>query len=217
MKKVLLIAAAMILPLFFSGAFAHQVDSVGDYRIEMDWKHKPIVTGESNAIVVYVSEMDKSKEATDQKFNSEKGIEGLRKTLKIQLVVGEDEQSVTLPLFTTKTVGMYESPIIPTFSGWSQLNFFGTINETKINLALHPLKVEEPNTLKFPLTESEVVVSNDFEQEINDLRNDITELQNTINDLEEQKGGVFMPIIGLSIALGITGIAIGVASFTRKK
>ena len=81
-----LIAVLMISPLFLSGAFAHQMDSVGDYRIEIDWKNKPIVTGEPNAIIVYVSEMDKSKEAADQPFVSEKGIEGLKKTLKIQLL-----------------------------------------------------------------------------------------------------------------------------------
>ena len=34
----------MISPLFLGGAFGHQSDSVGDYRIEIDWKNKPIVT-----------------------------------------------------------------------------------------------------------------------------------------------------------------------------
>ena len=66
MHKSYLLVLFMISPLFLGGAFGHQSDSVGDYRIEIDWKNKPIVTGESNAIIVYVSEMDKSKEAADQ-------------------------------------------------------------------------------------------------------------------------------------------------------
>jgi len=205
----------MISPLFFSGAFAHQMDSVGDYRIEIDWKNKPIVTGESNAIIVYVSEMDKSKEAADQPFVPEKGIEGLKKTLKIQLVV--DTESITLPLQPTDVLGMYESAITPTFSGWSQLNFIGKINEQNVNLALHPLKVEEPEILHFPPVESTIVETGDFEREINDLRGDIRQLQNTINQLQEQKDSVFLPIISLAIGLGISGIAIGIASIAKKK
>ena len=64
MKKIYLIALFLISPLFLNTAFAHQSDSVGDYRIEIDWKNKPIVTGESNAIIVYVSLMDKKQRSS---------------------------------------------------------------------------------------------------------------------------------------------------------
>ena len=215
MNNTFLIAALLISPLFFSGVFAHQSDSVGDYRIEIDWKNKPIVTGESNAIIVYVSEMDNSKEAADQPFDSAKGIEGLRKTLKIQLVV--DTESITMPLQTTDVAGKYESPITPTFSGWSQLNFIGKINEQNVNLALHPLKVEEQEVLQFPSVESTVVESGDFEREIDDLRGDIRELQETINELKEQPTNNNPVISYVAIVLGIIAIALGAASFAKKK
>ena len=215
MNNAFLITALLISPLFLSGVFAHQSDSVGDYRIEIDWKNKPIVTGESNAIIVYVSEMDKNKEAADQPFDSAKGIEGLRKTLKIQLVV--DTESITLPLQTTDIPGMYQSPITPTFSGWSQLNFLGTINEQNVNLAMHPLKVEEPSVLQFPVIESNTVEVGDFEREIDDLRGDIRELQETIDELKEQSSDDSSMISYVAIALGIIGITIGAASFAKKK
>ena len=215
MNNTFLIAALLISPLFFSSAFAHQSDSVGDYRIEIDWKNKPIVNGESNAIIVYVSEMDKSKEAADQPFDPVKGIEGLRKTLKIQLVV--ETESITLPLQTTDVPGKYESPITPTFSGWSQLNFIGKINEQNVNLALHPLKVEEQEVLQFPPVESTIVESGDFEREINDLRGDIRELQETINELKEQPSDDSSMISYVAIALGVIAIALGAVSFAKKK
>ena len=200
-----------------NSAFSHQADSVGDYRIEIDWKNKPIVTGESNAIIVYVSVMDKTKEAADQEFNSDKGIEGLKKTLKIKLVV--EEQFITLPLQPTDIPGKYESAITPTFSGWSQLNFLGKINEQNVNLALHPLKVQEQEVLQFPPVETTVVESGDFEREVNDLRGDIRELQETINELKEQTesdDGIDGIIIA-AIGLGIAGIALGAASLAKKK
>ena len=216
MNKAYFFALFLIFPLFLSGAFAHQSDSVGDYRIEIDWKNKPIVTGESNAIIVYVSEMDKSKEAADQPFIPEKGIEGLKKTLKIQLVV--DTESITLPLQPTDISGKYEAPITPTFSGWSQLNFLGKINEQNVNLALHPLKVEEQEVLQFPQVESTVVESGDFEREINDLRGDIRELQETIDELKEQTDNSMNGVMIIAaIGLGIAGIIIGAASFVKKK
>ena len=215
MKKSILIAL-LISPLFFGSAFAHQADSVGDYRIEIDWKNKPVVTGESNAIIVYVSEMDKSKEAADQPFVPEKGIEGLKKTLKIKLVV--DAESITLPLQPTDVPGMYESDVTPTFSGWSQLNFIGKINEQNVNLALHPLKVQEQEILQFPPVESTVVESGEFEREINDLRGDIRELQNTVDELKQQnESSTSDTMIIAAIGLGIAGIAIGASSFAKKK
>ena len=217
MKKMYLIALFLISPLMLNSAFAHQADSVGDYRIEIDWKNKPIVTGESNAIIVYVSVMDKTKEAADQAFNPDKGIEGLKKTLKIKLVV--EEQFITLPLQPTDIPGKYESAITPTFSGWSQLNFLGKINEQNVNLALHPLKVQEQEVLQFPPVETTVVESGDFEREVNDLRGDIRELQQTINELKEQTeadDGIDGMIIA-AIGLGIAGIAIGAVSLAKKK
>ena len=218
MKIMILLAILVMSPILASNAFGHHVDAVGDYRFEIDWKNWPVVSGEANAIIVYVSEMDKSLEPVDQEFVSEKGIEGLKKTLKIKLIV--DDASITLPLSPTDVSGMYEAPITPTFSGWSQLNILGTVNDTSINLALHPKKVEDPTLLQFPLVESNQVEIDDFNREINDLRGDIRELQETVNELkefEEEKDVWSGYMIIAAIGLGFTGIAIGVASFAKKK
>ena len=139
----------------------------------------------------------------------------MKKTLKIKLIV--EEESITLPLQPTDIPGKYESAITPTFSGWSQLNFLGTINEQNVNLALHPLKVQEQEILQFPPVESTVVESGDFEREINDLRGDIRELQETINELKEQPSDDSSMISYVAIALGVIAIALGAVSFAKKK
>jgi len=215
MKIILLLAVLIISPVLASNAFAHQVDAVGDYRIQIDWKNWPVVAGEANAIIVYVSEMDKSLEPVDQEFVSEKGIEGLKKTLKIKLIV--DDNDITLPLAPTDVTGIYEAPITPTFSGWSQLNILGKINDTNANLALHPKKVEEPSFLQFPSVESNQVEIDDFNREIDDLRGDIRELQETINELKQEPSNDNSGIMFAAIGLGIAGIIIGAASFAKKK
>ena len=112
--KLAFLALFMISPLLMGNAFAHQADAVGDYRIEIDWKNWPVVTGESNSIIVYVSILDKSLEPADQEFVSAKGIEGLKKTLKIKLIV--DDESIILPLQPTDIPGKYEAQITTSFS-----------------------------------------------------------------------------------------------------
>ena len=207
------LVALMIFPLVFSSAFAHQSDSVGDYRIEIDWKNMPPVSGESNAIIVYISEMNKSLEAADQAFDPSKGITGLKKTLKIELVV--KEQKITLPLQPDPDIpGKYESVITPTFSGYSQLNFIGKINDTVVSLGLHPVKVEDQSILQFPAVDSTEVHIDDFNREIDDLRGDIRELQNQI---KEDSSNDLSMISYAAIALGIAGIALGIAALARKK
>jgi hypothetical protein len=215
MKIIILMAILIISPILVSNVSAHQVDAVGDYRVEIDWKNWPVVAGEANAIIVYVSEMDKSLEPIDQEFVSENGIEGLKKTLKIKLIV--DDADITLPLIPTEIPGMYETPITPTFSGWSQLNFIGTINDTIINLTLHPKKVEDPSFLQFPTVESNQVEIDDFNREINDLRSDIRDLQNNIEELKNKPSNDNSAITLTAIGLAIAGIAIGAASFAKKK
>ena len=220
--RIALLAFFMISPLFMANAFAHQVDGVGDYRIQIDWKNWPVVTGESNAIILYVSVLDTSLEPVDQEFVSAKGIEGLKKTLKIKLIV--DEESITLPLRPTDVSGKYEAPITPTFSGWSQLNILGTINDTNVNLALHPKKVEDPSFLQFPSVESSQVEIDDFNREINDLRGDIRELQGIVAELENKIAesdnkptNDNSGLMYIAIALGVGGITIGAASFAKRK
>ena len=211
--RSLSLVGLMILPLVFSSAFAHQSDSVGDYRIEIDWKNMPPVSGESNAIIVYISEMNKSLEAADQAFDPSKGITGLKKTLKIELVV--KEQKITLPLQPDPDIpGKYESVITPTFSGYSQLNFIGKINDTVVSLGLHPVKVEDQSILQFPAVDSTEVHIDDFNREIDDLRGDIRELQNQIKEDSSDDSSM---ISYAAIALGIAGIALGIAALARKK
>ena len=112
--RLAILVLFMISPLLMGNAFAHQADAVGDYRIEIDWKNWPVVTGESNAIIVYVSLLDKSLEPADQEFVSVKGIQGLKKTLTLQLVV--DDESITLQLQPNDMPGQSDTPITPTLS-----------------------------------------------------------------------------------------------------
>ena len=125
------------------------------------------------------------------------------------------EQKITLPLQPDPNIpGKYESVITPTFSGYSQLNFVGKINDTIVSLGLHPVKVEDQTVLQFPAVDSKEVHIDDFNREIDDLRGDIRELQNQIKEDSSNDSSM---LSYTAIALGIAGIALGVAALTRKK
>ena len=121
----------------------------------------------------------------------------------------------TSSFYTTPYAGTEKRAVItPTFSGYSQLNFLGTINETNVSLALHPIKVEDQSVLQFPAVDSDEVHIDDFNREIDDLRGDIRELQNQIKEDSSSDSSM---ISYAAIALGIAGIALGIAALARKK
>ena len=71
--------------------------------------------------------------------------------------------------------------------------------------------------MKFPVVESNQVEIDDFNREINDLRGDIRDLQNNIEELKKKSSNDNSAIMFTAIGLAIAGIAIGAASFAKKK
>ncbi|MDO7722678.1 MAG: hypothetical protein MUP75_04425, partial [Nitrosopumilus sp.] len=115
----------MLIPSVAGTAYAHTVDAVGEYRVEIGWMNEPVVSGETNALELYVSPLTTCPEipiplecANSQEFQN--GIEGLRKLLKIQFVY-DKTQTITLPLVNDHDIpGKYYAFITPTVSGYFQ-------------------------------------------------------------------------------------------------
>jgi hypothetical protein len=193
-------------------AYAHQIDSVGDYRIEIGWVREPAVSGESNGIEVFVSRLDPNFPPDEQEFKE--GIEGLSKTLKIQLV--RSGEHLTLPLFADHDIpGKYYTLVTPMLGGHYQVNIKGKIEETNANLALHAPKVENRTRTEFPKISDKIEIYKsqveEIEESIKNLRNDVTELKSKASDLS---GYYVISYIG--IGFGIAGIVIAL-TFSRRK
>jgi hypothetical protein len=77
--------------------------------------------------------------------------------------------------------------------------------------------VEDPSKLQFPPVESNQVETDDFNREVDDLRGDVRDLQNIIIELENKPSNDNSGITYVAIGLGVTGIAISVASFAKKR
>ena len=192
----------LIIPSLAGIAYAHTIDSVGEYRVEIGWMNEPIVSGETNAIEFYVSPLEPGIELEDQVFQN--GIIGLKNTVKIKLIF--KDESITLPLSPDHDIlGKYYAFVNPTVSGFYQANILGTIVDTPISISMHPPKVTERSYIEFP-EPSDITIT----QMINGhtaLIEDLNDLKESVDILEETQSnnagyaGIGVGIIGITIAV----------------
>jgi len=198
-------------------AYGHTVDSVGDYRVEIGWMNEPVVSGETNALEFYASPLiscpeilESLKCAESQKFQN--GIEGLKKTVKIQLIF--KDEILTLPLSPDHDIpGKYYAFVNPTVSGFYQANILGIIEDTPISLSMHPPKVDERAYIEFPepsdLTLTQIIDGH------TSLIADMNDLKESLNNLEKKNQQINESYV--AIGIGIIGIIIAVFALSKTK
>jgi hypothetical protein len=198
-------------------AYGHTVDSVGDYRVEIGWMNEPVVSGETNALEFYASPLiscpeilESLKCAESQKFQN--GIEGLKKTVKIQLIF--KDESLTLPLSPDHDIpGKYYAFVNPTVSGFYQANILGIIEDTPISLSMHPPKVDERAYIEFPepsdLTLTQIIDGH------TSLIADMNNLKESLNNLEKKNQQINESYV--AIGIGIIGIIIAIFALSKTK
>jgi len=196
MRYFFLILSLLLIPSIAGIAYAHTVDAVGEYRVEIGWMNEPVVSGETNALELYVSPLTTCPDisiplecANSQEFQN--GIEGLRKLLKIQFVY-DKTQTITLPLVNDHDIpGKYYAFITPTVSGYFQANLIGKILDTPANLSMHPPPIAERSYIEFPelsdLALTEVIDDNaKLVERITILENTVKNLENSNNQIQDE-------------------------------
>lgn len=206
----LVILAILFIPSTIGIAYAHTVDSVGEYRLEIGWMNEPVVSGETNGIELFVSPLEPGLEPEDQEFKD--GITGLEKTLKMQLVFKGEK--ITLFLDADHNIpGKYYAFIDPTVPGFYQANILGKIKDTTISLSMHPPKVDERKYIEFP--EPEDVTLNQIIEAHTTIVGDINNLKEFVNKFEASNQAINIGYAG--IGLGIVGIVIALIALSKRK
>ena len=209
MKITFLLSPLIILGLV-GIAYAHTVDSVDEYRLEIGWMNEPVVSKETNAIELHVSPLKKGVELKDQVF--ENGVIGLEKSLKIQLVL--KDHKITLPLEADHNIpGKYYAFVNPTVSGFYQANILGKIGNTTVSLSMHPPKVDERAYIEFP--EPTDVTLNQIINSHTTIVGDINRLKESVSNIEQLSYQANLGLAG--IGLGIAGIAIASIALAKSR
>lgn len=186
----------------FSTAFAHTVDSVGEYRLEIGWMNEPVVSGETNGIELLVSHLEPGLELKQQKFDD--GVSGLEKSLKLELLFKEEK--IILSLSPDHNIpGKYYAFVNPTVSGFYQVNVLGNIEETPISLSMHPPKVDERSYIEFPkpsdLTLTQLIDGHTaLLGEVNNLKKSFTELEQSNQQMNVSYVAIGIGVLGIIIA-----------------
>ena len=222
MRYSFLILSLLLIPSIAGIAYAHTVDAVGEYRIEIGWMNEPVVSGETNALELYVSplvdcpDISTSMEcANAQEFQN--GIEGLRKLLKIQFVY-DKTQTITLPLVNDHDIpGKYYAFITPTVSGYFQANLIGKILDTPINLSMHPPPIAERSYIEFPeladLALTEVIDDNTkLVERITILENTVKNIENSNKKLQDE-----INVTYVVIPIGIVALIIAIIALVKSR
>jgi hypothetical protein len=129
MFRVLNVMAAMAVIvaslLIFSGhAYAHERRNVGPYQLVVGWLNEPAFAGLTNAATVRV---------TDPRENPAKPVEGLEKTLKLEVITG-GLAPFTGPLRAVfGQAGLYALDMLPTKAGQFRYKLTGTIGTTNVS------------------------------------------------------------------------------------
>ena len=217
LKPIFVMAILIMFPMIGTNVYAHTIDAVGEYRIEIGWMNEPVVSGETNGIEIFISNLipcpqitEPIKCAESQTFSD--GVGGLEKEIKLQLVF--QDEKIILPFVADHNIpGKYYAFVNPTVSGFYQANLLGQIEETPISLSMHPPKVNERSYIEFPepadLTVEQIIDGHTA------LIDEISSIKNEINTIKESNQLGNLGYAGIS--LGIIGIAIAIFALNRSK
>ncbi|MCA1554027.1 MAG: hypothetical protein LC737_06585 [Chloroflexi bacterium] len=186
-------ACALVITLLASGlALAHEQRVVGKYRLVVGFVNEPALSSQPNAIDFRVTVSD-----------TQKPVEGLDKTVKVEVQYG----GKTLPLTLRARFGQpgaYAADFIPTRAGTYIFHFTGQIEDTKIDEKFESgpgrfNDVEDTTKMQFPEQAPSPL----------DTAAQLKAAQETASSAQT--------LAYAGVGLGVIGIILGALGFARRK
>lgn len=200
----------LCIPLI-SNAYAHTVDSAGDYRLEIGWINEPAVSGETNGIELYISKLDPAKKFDEQEFDKNKGVAGVRKDFRMELVYKDEKINLNV-LEDHNIPGKYFGLVDPTIDGYYQVNIVGKIDDTIVSKSMHPPKVENRAYIEFPVRQNEEILS-----QHETIQSELETIKSRLNSIEENNPNQNYDLGLVGIVTGIIGIVIASIAISKNK
>lgn len=217
------LACALAASALTAPAYAHTLDSVGEYRLELQWEVEPPYSGEVNAIKLFVSPLVPGLELEEQPFQN--GVGGLEDTIKLQLA-SRDHITTLLPEADDQIPGLYRAYVLVLRPGFYQVNVVGEIESTVVSISLHPHEVRNADYITFPSKYGDIYELEAAQQAIaaeqQALRANMEDaahlariVQNLESELDESAGVVYLAVIPGVVGMALGGVAIFAARRSR--
>lgn len=154
-RKILRILVGTLLLLIFpsSGSVqAHQSITAGPYEIEYGWLSEPPVVGQSNAVIINISQGHASEtsqpaqESATPAVSNEVDVSGL----KVEVAYGGQSKFLTLEPLGEDTPGQFIAPLLPSIPGTYTLRLSGMLGETPVQAEVQPEEVQPAASIQFP-------------------------------------------------------------------
>ena len=134
--SVLLSTALLLFSINAQSALAHQraLFTIGgkDYLLVVGSQNEPVFVDDKSGVDFFAYTPD-PKDPLNSQANGTKHVDGLEKTLKVELSAGAKKKVMQLePAF--RDPGHYNAPFYPTVQTTYNYRLFGTINNTPVNL-----------------------------------------------------------------------------------
>jgi hypothetical protein len=130
------VSCALLFSINSQSALAHQraLFTIGgkDYLLVVGSQNEPVFVDDKSGVEFFTYAPD-PEDPMNSQSNGTKPVEGLEKTLKVELSAGPKKKVMQLePAF--RDPGHYEAPFYPTVQTTYNYRIFGTINNTPVNL-----------------------------------------------------------------------------------
>jgi hypothetical protein len=127
---------AITLSLLATSAAAHQRQllqiGASDYLLIVGFINEPVFTGDRSGVDLAVMTPDPSN-PLDSRATAAKPVEGLEKTLKVEVKAGPHSREFDLkPAY--RVPGRYERVLYPTVATTYSFRFFGTVHEVPVDI-----------------------------------------------------------------------------------
>jgi hypothetical protein len=131
------VAGLALTALLAGPAAAHQRQlfqiGTGDYLVIVGFLNEPVFTGDKSGVDLAVLVPDPA-DPTDSRAQNVKPVEGLEKTLKVEVKAGPQTREFELkPAF--RQPGRYEAWFFPTVATTYTYRFHGTVNGVPVDLS----------------------------------------------------------------------------------
>lgn len=229
----LLLAVLTALAPFNSSAHERQVIRIGttDYLWVVGSLNEPVAVDDKTGVDLRISITDPAN-PSDSASSQIKPVEGLDKTLKVEISAGDKKKTFDLvPAF--RDPGAYRAPFYPTVQTTFSYRFFGTINSSPVdvtfscNPAGHPQTTEDRTSLSLGQEVMRTFKAGSFgcpaakgelgfpepAHTLQDLKTAHTALDARLSDLAPTSRNFTL----LAIAVGLLGLIAGVSAWTRTR